>query len=104
MVLSGLQNLGCTSPFSAFWAGKKRARSCECQNFGVMAVCCGADMMAMKVVLWYASFAVLNYDFLQNPRVIRSNSKISIPTGFFREWYPVGPPFLQCFIMVFFFT
>ena len=93
MILFGFQNLGCATLRACHisllcilgWE-KKRARSCECQNFGVMAVCCGAGMMAMKVVLGYASLGVLNYDFLQNPRVIRSNSE----TGFFKGLKPLN--------------
>ena len=55
MVLFGHRNLGCIPAslplFSSphFGLEKLQVRSCERQRFGVMAVCCDADMMATKV-------------------------------------------------------
>ena len=54
MVLFGLRNLGCAFLRPCHFSllrilGWRNSKRCERQRFGVMAVCCGADMLATKV-------------------------------------------------------
>ena len=112
MVLFGLRNLGCAFLRPCHFSllrilGWRNSKRCERQRFGVMAVCCGADMLATKVgeakpvimqrlveeipvvglnawCLGTLVLGCLTKTSHKNAKIIGSNSKISVSSTFFK--------------------